>query len=200
MLKLFRNHPPEDGLLPGFISSRPKVLFLSALLLLDACGQSILSQPPKEESTFRFIHHSIRPRESLELLARWYTGNGQLWRQFYLKAPTTSTRKIHVNDDILIPYELATTQTPPTEEFIANFVTLTPSRRSKASIVEKTATSEGQSSPDGRVDEKVAVSSHDDSKEVDPKDIDSSQPEDLERDFMEQIIRMPTTDRKVPHP
>lgn len=81
-----------------------------------------VSPPAKEEPKETYYTHSVKwPGESLSIIAAWYTGDVQNWKELAEANPDINPNRIHEGMKILVPESMMTTQTPMTKEHVDSY-------------------------------------------------------------------------------
>lgn len=113
--------------------------FLSALLKRDGpeTGETINfdgSSPdaaPDQKSAY--YSHTVRWRgETLSIIAKWYTGNGENWRALTQANPELDPHRIAIGNRILIPPQLLQTHEPLPPNVLADYTPATTINRGQA--------------------------------------------------------------------
>jgi len=114
-----------------------------------------------------FVHTVKWPRETLSIIAKWYTGNFDNWKALGEANPNIVPHRIYVNDKVLIPENLLRTRNSMPRSFVDKY---TPPPSKKHAVTKKT--SPGNPSPqpspprsDGGVSEAKA-----ETKQPEPQD------------------------------
>jgi len=83
--------------------------------------------PPIEEeaqplqSSIPFVHTVRWPRETLSIIAKWYTGELENWKALVKANPKLKPNRIYIGNKILIPGDLLKTRKPMPRKFLAEF-------------------------------------------------------------------------------
>lgn len=87
-------------------------------------GTSLTTGPgqvtPAGEGTY-YIHTIKWSRETVSIIAGWYTGDIQNWRALAEANPDIEVNKVHPGMKIRIPERLMTTKAPMTKEHVDSF-------------------------------------------------------------------------------
>jgi hypothetical protein len=77
------------------------------------------AEPPGKKSYFT---HTVRfPRETVSIIAGWYTGNIENWKALAEANPDLDPKTIFVGNKILIPEDMLKTREPMPKEFVDGF-------------------------------------------------------------------------------
>ncbi len=88
---------------------------------------SVDTTPPIEEeaqplqSSISFVHTVRWPRETLSIIAKWYTGELENWKALVKANPKLKPNRIYIGNKILIPGDLLKTRKPMPRKFLAEF-------------------------------------------------------------------------------
>lgn len=97
---------------------------------------SVDTTPPIEEEAqalqrpTSFVHTVQWPRETLSIIAKWYTGKFENWKALMDANPKLKRNRISIGSKILIPEDFLKTQESMPLEFLAKF---TSKKKKKAS-------------------------------------------------------------------
>jgi hypothetical protein len=97
--------------------------------------QSSDTTPPIEEEAQAlqrptpFVHTVQWPRETLSIIAKWYTGKFENWKALMDANPKLQRNRMSIGSKILIPEDFLKTQESMPQEFLAKFA---PKRKNKA--------------------------------------------------------------------
>ncbi len=97
--------------------------------------QSSDTTPPIEEEAQAlqrptpFVHTVQWPRETLSIIAKWYTGKFENWKALMDANPKLKRNRMSIGSKILIPEDFLKTQESMPQEFLAKFA---PKRKNKA--------------------------------------------------------------------
>src|SRR5262245_56293046 len=80
-----------------------------AALLLSGCSTKRPDSTPPE-----LIAHRVMPGETLECIAKLYSGSESHWHEIVAYNPGINPRNLQVNDVIKIPMDIATTNNQQT--------------------------------------------------------------------------------------
>lgn len=70
----------------------------------------------------RFLVHVVQwQKETLPMIAQWYTGNRQNWKKLAAANPNIVADHLVAGDSILLPPHLLKTEKPMPREFISEF-------------------------------------------------------------------------------
>ena len=82
---------------------------LAALLLSGCSTIRPHSTTPELPTRPELVTHRVMPGESLECIAKWYSGSASQWHKIVGYNPGINPRNLQVNDVIKIPTDMATT-------------------------------------------------------------------------------------------
>lgn len=99
--------------------------------------------PPKKSA--RFLHTVKWKRETLSIIAKWYTGKYGNWKAVAKANPRLKPNKIILGNKILIPEDLLKTREPMTREFLSEVTT---GKKKKATPPESTPPPEEDKEPE----------------------------------------------------
>lgn len=78
--------------------------------------------PPPPPPKVTYYTHTVRwPGESLSIIAAWYTGDVQNWKDLAEANPEINPNRIHEGMKILIPENMMTTTTPMTKDHVDSY-------------------------------------------------------------------------------
>jgi hypothetical protein len=103
---------------------------LIALFVLIFSGCASLSQMKDNLSRFadtkeNFFVHTVKwPGETISIVAKWYTGSMDKWKQIAQLNPALDPQKIVIGDQIKISRRLLKTTKPMPEKFVSEFYTI----------------------------------------------------------------------------
>ena len=86
-----------------------------AALLLSGC-----STKRPDSTTPELITHRVMPGETLECIAKWYSGSESQWHTIVAYNPGINPRNLQVNDVIKIPMDIATTNNQQSRSSLAS--------------------------------------------------------------------------------
>ncbi len=87
--------------------------------LSDETGSTTGALPQEEISCF--VHIVMWPGETVSIIAAWYTGDGNNWKELAEVNPGMDPGLIYEGNRILVPENLMTTRDPMTKEFVDSF-------------------------------------------------------------------------------
>ncbi len=87
-------------------------------------------QPVKQKKKY-FVHTVQWQGETLQMIARWYTGNGGNWKNLADANPVINAGRLMVGDKIFIPGNLLKQKKLLTKQYVKNYYT----KRKKTSVV-----------------------------------------------------------------
>jgi hypothetical protein len=78
--------------------------------------------PQPQEAKETYYTHAVKwPGESLSIIAAWYTGDVQNWKDLAEANPDINPNRIHEGMKIRIPESIMTTKTPMTKEHVESY-------------------------------------------------------------------------------
>ena len=92
------------------------------LLVLICSGCTFLSKLTDKREKF-FVHTVTWPGETVSIVAKWYTGSIDNWKQITQTNPGLDPKKMVIGDKIHIPGHLLKTTKPMPEKFVSEFYT-----------------------------------------------------------------------------
>jgi hypothetical protein len=76
----------------------------------------------KGEAKETYYTHTVKwPGESLSIVAGWYTGDVQNWKEIAEANPDINPNRIHEGTKLLIPDSLMTTKAPLTKDYVDGY-------------------------------------------------------------------------------
>lgn len=125
-----------------------KRLFLLSIIgvtLISAnMGCGILTKKSKEWKPIEprrtsFVHTVKWPGETLQIIAKWYTGDNKNWTSLADANPIINPERIFVGNHIFIPKDLLKTRKPLTKKFITAY-SQKPKQNKKKEITQSKST------------------------------------------------------------
>jgi len=103
----------------------PVFIFSLCITLLTGIGCQMKSkkdpwQPIKQKGA-PFVHVVEYPKETLEVIAKWYTGDGKNLDLLAGSNPNINPDHLVIGDEVFLPDSLVKTRKPMPEEFISEF-------------------------------------------------------------------------------
>ena len=74
-----------------------------------------------EDSPGFFVHKVRWERESLSIIAKWYTGHMRNWKLLAQRNPMYDPNRIRIGDEIMIPEKLLRTRDPLPKSFVDRY-------------------------------------------------------------------------------
>ncbi|MCO6430008.1 MAG: LysM peptidoglycan-binding domain-containing protein [Deltaproteobacteria bacterium] len=90
-------------------------LVLSLIFVLGGMAACANKRPAPQQQTYTpryFIHRVSAQGETLGMIARWYTGSANNWKEILNSNPGLDARRIRIGSEILIPDEMVTKRNP----------------------------------------------------------------------------------------
>jgi hypothetical protein len=87
----------------------------------QAAGPEQASLAEAKPTTSVFVHTVRWPRETLSIIAKWYTGELENWKALVKANPKLKPNRIYIGNKILIPGDLLKTRKPMPRKFLAEF-------------------------------------------------------------------------------
>lgn len=81
----------------------------------------VVQQPPPPPKATYYTHTVKWPGESLSIIAGWYTGDVQNWKDLAEANPDINPNRIHESMKILIPEGMMTTKAAMTKDYVDSY-------------------------------------------------------------------------------
>jgi len=103
--------------------------------LASTSPKPVAAKEPTLQGQSSFLVHTVKwPRETLSIIAKWYTGDFDHWKELGEANPHIVPHRIHVNDRILIPENLLKTRNSMPQSFVDKY---TPRPAKKPAVSKK---------------------------------------------------------------
>jgi hypothetical protein len=102
-------------------TSLPAKVKSETTAVVPESSSEVVSPPPIPEPRF-YLHRVRWKKETLFIIAKWYTGSGENWKALSNANPKLNPNRIFINTNIFIPEDLMKYSKPMPLSFLSSFI------------------------------------------------------------------------------